>query len=109
MAQAEFVGMMVICLSIIVGLFLQFSKPFNKNTEAMTALTIKMEQLTITIKEEKEDRKQDKLNVRDNQKRQWIKIDLLNEKLIEQNAEIGFIKQSLEKMEKERKESEDEN
>lgn len=96
MTTAEMIGIVVIGLSSLIGIFTAVYKPLNDNTKAMTELTIRIEQLAKEIKEQNEKiEKQSKEfedykeHVRKGQKLQWDAIEK-NEK------EIGETKHELE-------------
>lgn len=96
MTTAEMIGIVVIGLSSLIGIFTAVYRPLNDNTKAMTKLTLRVEQLAKEIKEqneklEKQNKEIDeyKEHVRKGQKEQWNAIDR-NEK------EIAETKHSLE-------------
>lgn len=82
MSQTEIVGLVVIGLTAIIGLFTAICKPINDNTKAMTVLTMQIEQLANELKgqnkkmEQHEKEFEDyKAHVRESQRRQWEEID----------------------------------
>lgn len=96
MTTAEMIGIVVLGLSSLIGIFTAIYIPLNENTKAMTELTLKMEQLATEIKEqnnklEKQNKEIEeyKEHVRKGQKEQWIAIER-NEK------EIGKTKHTIE-------------
>ena len=82
MTTAEMIGIVVIGLSSLIGIFTAVYRPLSENTKSMTELTLRVEQLAKEIKEYKE-------HVRKGQKQQWDAIER-NEK------EIGETKHALE-------------
>lgn len=89
MGQSEFIGMLVVGLSSLIGLFAILFKPLNDNTKAMAELVSKMDRITEKMDERDEELKQHirefdeyKNKVRESQKRQWDKIDELSDDLI---------------------------
>ena len=46
MTEAQYLGMLVIALSSLIGLFAMVYKPLSENTKAMTTLGLKLEYLT---------------------------------------------------------------
>lgn len=89
MGQAEFIGMLVVGLSSLIGLFVILFKPLNNNTKAMADLVSKMDRITEKMDERDEELKQHikdfdeyKNKVRESQKRQWDKIDELSNDMI---------------------------
>ena len=89
MSEIEFLGMLVICLSSLVGLFAMLFKPLNNNTKAMANLVSKIDRITEKMDERDEELKQHikdfedyKNKVRESQKRQWNKIDELSDDMI---------------------------
>jgi hypothetical protein len=89
MYQTEFIGMMIVGLSTLVGLFIAIFKPINENTKTMTELLLKMDVMTEKMDERDEELKQHikdfedyKNKVRESQKRQWNKIDELSDDMI---------------------------
>lgn len=82
MSEAEFLGMFVFAVVVLVGLCASIIKPITENTKAMTELNAGIEELTKEVKEQKEeleshieDFEKYKDKVRDSQKRQWDRID----------------------------------
>ena len=96
MTTAEMIGIVVIGLSSLIGVFTAIYRPLSENTKAMTKLTLRVEQLAKEIKEQNEKLKKQnkeieehKEHVRKGQKEQWVAIER-NEK------EIGETKHTLE-------------
>nr|DAG53328.1 MAG TPA: hypothetical protein [Caudoviricetes sp.] len=82
MTTAEMIGIVVLGLSSLIGIFTAVYRPLNENTKAMTELTLRMEQLAEKIDEQnKKIEGQEKAlleykeHVRDSQKRQWDVLD----------------------------------
>lgn len=89
MSQTEFIGMMIVGLSTLVGLFIAIFKPINENTKTMTELLLKMDTMTEKMDKRDEELKQHikdfedyKSKVRESQKRQWDKIVELSDDMI---------------------------
>lgn len=96
MTTSEMIGIVVLGLSSLIGIFTVVYRPLNENTKAMTELTLKMEQLATEIKEqnnklEKQNKEieEHKEHVRKGQKEQWIAIE-------RNKKEIGETKHTLE-------------
>lgn len=96
MTTSEMIGIVVLGLSSLIGIFTAVYRPLNENTKAMTELTLKMEQLATEIKEQNnklekqnKDIEEYKEHVRKGQEEQWVAIER-NEK------EIGETKHTLE-------------
>lgn len=96
MTTVEMIGIVVIGLSSLIGIFAAVYRPLSENTKAMTELTLRVEQLAKEIKEQNEKLKKQnkeieehKDHVRKGQKQQWDAIER-NEK------EIGETKHALE-------------
>ena len=45
MSKIEFLGMLVLCLSSLIGLFVMLFKPLNDNTKAMSILVSRIDWL----------------------------------------------------------------
>lgn len=69
-----FIGMMVIGLASLVGLFFMVYNPLNKNTEAMTELTVKLSFYMQKLDEHISKFEEYKKHVSDGQKEQWDAI-----------------------------------
>lgn len=89
MSKIEFLGMLVLCLSSLIGLFVMLFKPLNDNTKAMSTLVSRIDRITEKMDERDEELKQHikdfdeyKNKVRESQKRQWDKIDELSDDMI---------------------------
>ena len=52
MTTAEMIGMVVLGLSSLIGIFTAVYRPLSENTKAMTELTLRVEQLAKEIKEQ---------------------------------------------------------
>ena len=96
MTTVEMIGIVVVGLGSLIGIFTAVYIPLNENTKAMTKLTLRVEQLAKEIKEqneklEKQNKEIEKYkeHVRKGQKEQWDAIER-NEK------EIGETKHELE-------------
>lgn len=88
-SEIEFLGMLVISLTTLIGLFAVVFKPLNANTKAMAELVSRLDILTIRMDERDEELKEHikefdkyKEKVRESQKRQWDKIDELSDNMI---------------------------
>ena len=82
MGEMEFIGMLIVAVGTVFGVFKSISEPLNKNTKAMTVLTMQIENLSEELKEQKKDfadHKKEfesyKKHVSESQRRQWEKID----------------------------------
>ena len=89
MSKIEFLGMLVLCLSSLIGLFVMLFKPLNDNTKAMSILVSRIDRIAEKMDERDEELKQHvkefddyKDKVREGQKRQWDKIDELSDDII---------------------------
>ena len=96
MTTEEMIGIVVLGLSSLIGIFTAVYRPLSENTKAMTELIIRVEQLAKEIKEQNEklekrnkEIEEYKEHVRKGQKQQWDAIER-NEK------EIGETKHELE-------------
>jgi hypothetical protein len=104
MTTAEMIGIVVLGLSSLIGIFTAVYRPLNENTKAMTELTLKMEQLAEKIDEQnKKIEGQEKAlleykdHVRDSQKRQWDKLDEHDKALQQVSHALEMCKQEHEK------------
>ena len=89
MTEAEFLGMLVLSLATLVGLFNVVFKPLNANTKKMAELMLRIDRLAEKMDERDEEFKEHleefdeyKEKVRQSQKRQWDKIDELSDDMI---------------------------
>ena len=89
MTETEFLGMLILSLATLVGLFSVIFKPINENTKAMTRLVTRLDAMTEKMDERDEELKEHikefdeyKEKVKNSQKRQWDKIDELNNDMI---------------------------
>lgn len=96
MTMAEMIGIVVLGLSSLIGIFIAVYRPLSENTKAMAELTLRVEQLAKEMKEQNEKlEKQNKEveeykeHVRKGQKEQWIAIE-------KNEREIGETKHTLE-------------
>ena len=103
MSAEQFLGMLVIALVTLAGLFSAVYKPLNKNTEAMTTLALKLSYLSDQLDEQKNEFKEHKGEfekykdkVRESQKRQWDEIDRHSDKLKEHEHMIEQIRKEKE-------------
>lgn len=99
MSQAEFIGMMVICGSVLAGVLAAIYKPLTKNTETMTRLTSRID--TLIDRMDKQERalekheaefEEYKKHVSESQRKQWDEINRHHDKLIEQGNDIDILK-----------------
>lgn len=95
MKEIEFIGMLVGSLTVLIGLFKTIFKPLNENTKAMSELLHRLDVMAIKMDERDEELKQHikefedyKDKVRESQRKQWNKIDELNEDMIKVKHEI---------------------
>lgn len=82
MVQVEIIGLTVLGLSALSGLFFTLHKPINDNTRAMTKLTMKIENIVKQNErmekahdEHLEEFEEYKEKVRESQRRQWQAIE----------------------------------
>ena len=82
MTQAEMIGIVIIALTSIIGLFTAVAKPLVRNTEAMTLLNASVRELSGKIDEQNKriEAQEDALehykdHVRESQRKQWEKIN----------------------------------
>ena len=82
MTQAEMIGIVIIALTSIIGLFTAVAKPLVRNTEAMTLLNASVRELSGKIDEQNKriEAQEDALehykdHVRESQRKQWDKIN----------------------------------
>jgi sensor histidine kinase YesM len=96
------IGLVVIGLTAIVGLFTAISKPVNDNTKAMTVLTMQIEQLANELKEQNKKMEQHekefeeyKEHVRESQRRQWDEINKHAADIEETKHELELCKKNV--------------
>ena len=96
MSKIEFLGMLVLCLSSLIGLFVMLFKPLNDNTKAMSILVSRIDRIAEKMDERDEELKQHikefddyKDKVRESQKRQWDKIDELSDDILTLNTQLN--------------------
>lgn len=96
-SEFEFIGMLVVSLSTLIGLFVVVFRPLNKNSKEMATLVLKMDRIVEKMDERDEELKEHikefedyKEKVRQSQKRQWDKIDSLSDDMIKvkQNMDL---------------------
>lgn len=82
MSEVEFLGMLVLCLGTLGGVFGAVYKPLQKNTQTMTRLTLTMEHLIERMDDQEERMKEHELeferykeHVSQGQRRQWEEIN----------------------------------
>lgn len=99
MSQAEFIGMLVICLGTLGGVIGAIYKPITKNTETMTKLTATMEHLIERMDDQEERLKEHELefekykqHVSDGQRRQWKEINKQHDLVKEHDIDIRDLK-----------------
>ena len=90
MTTAEMIGIVVLGLSSLIGIFITVYRPLNENTKVMTVLTSNIEHLTEKIEEQNSRINEQELafsrykdHVRESQKRQWDVLDEHEKMLIE--------------------------
>ena len=95
MTEIEFLGMLVISLATLIGLFAVVFKPLNANTKAMANLVSRLDRMAEKMDERDEELKGHikefddyKEKVRASQKRQWDKIDELSDDMIKVKQKI---------------------
>lgn len=96
MSKIEFLGMLVLCLSSLIGLFVMLFKPLNDNTKAMSILVSRIDRIAEKMDERDEELKQHikefddyKDKMRESQKRQWDKIDELSDDILTLNTQLN--------------------
>ena len=89
MSEFEFLGMLVVSLTTLIGLFAVVFKPLNANTKAMAELVSRLDRMAEKMDERDEELKEHikefddyKEKVRASQKRQWDKIAELSDDMI---------------------------
>lgn len=89
MSDAEFIGMLIVSLGAIVSLLAVLFKPLNKNTQAMTTLSVNMEHLAKSLEEYRNEMDRYKEQVSDGQRKQWKKINEHETKIQRHDIEIN--------------------
>lgn len=104
MTTAEMIGIVVIGLSSLIGIFTAVYRPLSENTKAMTKLTMNIEQLAEKIEEQNKriDEQEKALNnykdhMRESQKRQWEVLDKHDLEIIEVNHNLELYRQKNQK------------
>lgn len=104
MITAEMIGIVVLGLSSLIGIFTAVYRPLNENTKAMTKLSMNIEQLAEKIEEQNKriDKQERELNnykdhVRESQKRQWEVLDKHEKDIIETNHNLELCRQQNQK------------
>lgn len=104
MTTAEMIGIVVLGLSSLIGIFTAVYRPLNENTKAMTKLTINIGQLAEKIEEQNKriDEQERELNnykdhMRESQKRQWEVLDKHEKEIIETNHNLELCRQQNQK------------
>lgn len=97
---AEMIGIVVLGLSSLIGIFTAVYRPLNENTKAMTKLTSNIEQLAEKIEEQNKridkqerDLSEYKDHMRQSQKRQWEVLDKHEKDILEANHNLELCKQ----------------
>lgn len=100
MITAEMIGIVVLGLSSLIGIFTAVYRPLNENTKAMTKLTSNIEQLAEKIEEQNKridkqerDLSEYKDHMRQSQKRQWEVLDKHEKDILEANHNLELCKQ----------------
>ena len=103
MTEAHYLGMLVIALSSLIGLFAMVYKPLSENTKAMTTLGLKLEYLTEKLDGEHrqhekhiQDFEEYKEKVRESNQKQWNKIEEHENKLTKHEEQIKHMKGGIE-------------
>uniref|UniRef100_A0AAU8B0A7 Phage protein n=1 Tax=Dulem virus 36 TaxID=3145754 RepID=A0AAU8B0A7_9CAUD len=81
MQQTEFIGMLVIAATTLIGLLAVIYRPLSENTKAMTMLTIRVEELTKQMKKQEDELKEYKEHVSESQQKQWDTINRHTEEI----------------------------
>ena len=104
MTTAEMIGIVVLGLSSLIGIFTAVYRPLNENTKAMTKLTINIGQLAEKIEEQNKriDEQERELNnykdhMRESQKRQWEVLNKHEKEIIETNHNLELCRQQNQK------------
>ena len=104
MTTAEMIGIVVLGLSSLIGIFTAVYRPLNENTKAMTKLSMNIEQLAEKIEEQNKriDKQERELNnykdhVRESQKRQWEVLDKHEKEIIDTNHNLELCRQQNQK------------
>mgnify|MGYP002770456319 CR=1 FL=1 len=104
MTTAEMIGIVVLGLSSLIGIFTAVCRPLNENTKAMTKLSMNIEQLAKKIEEQNKriDKQERDLNnykdhMRESQKRQWEVLDKHEKDIIETNHNLELCRQQNQK------------
>lgn len=104
MTTAEMIGIVVLGLSSLIGIFTSVYRPLNENTKAMTKLSMNIEQLVEKIEEQNKriDKQERELNdykdhVRESQKRQWDVLDKHEKDIVETNHNLELCRQQNQK------------
>lgn len=99
MTTAEMIGIVVLGLSSLIGIFTAVYRPLNENTKAMTELTLKVEQLAKEIREqndklEKQNREIEeyKEHVKKGQREQWEVLDKHELKIMQVQNDLKLCK-----------------
>lgn len=99
LSEAQFLGMLIVALGSLLGLFTVVYKPLTENTKAMTTLGIKIEHLSEKIEEDRKEHEKHlkdfeeyKEHVSKSQKEQWDAIRENKSKLGEHNKDIEHLK-----------------
>lgn len=71
MNNVEMIGMLVMAASTLLSVFFIVHRPMDENTKAMTTLSVKVQQLSEVISEQKNDLLMYKDHVDESQRRQW--------------------------------------
>lgn len=97
-SEAQFLGMLVIALISLVGLFMAVYKPLSENTKAMTKLGLQMEHLSEKIEEDRKEHQKHlkdfedyKNHVSDGQKEQWDAIRENSKQLQKHDLELEHL------------------
>jgi len=100
MTQAEMIGIVIIALTSIIGLFTAVAKPLVRNTEAMTLLNASVRELSGKIDEQNKriEAQEDALehykdHVRESQRKQWEKINEHDKRIDEVAHDLKLCKE----------------
>lgn len=101
MTTAEMIGVVVIALSSILGLFTVIAKPLINNTQAMTLLNASVKELSEKIDEQNKriEAQEDALehyknHVRESQRKQWDVLDEHSKRIEEVKHSLELCKQT---------------
>lgn len=97
-SEAEFLGMLILALVALIGLFSAVYKPLSENTKAMTKLGLQIQYLGEKIEEDRKEHEKHlkdfedyKSHVSDGQKKQWDAIRENSKQLQKHDLELEHL------------------